>query len=180
MGKALGITFGLLAAIFAFILFRTGYFKPVQISSGFQGPFVLVYKKHIGPYHKIAPIIDNVEKLVKSKGKECPLAFGRFLHDPKTVPQDRLESHGGCAFPLNDPEVEQLAQDNDLLMDQVEKQEYLVASFDGSPSIGPFKVYPEVESWMGKYGYQIDGPVIEIYQTTGPDSLTTRYLFKYK
>ena len=63
MAKAFAITFGLIVAIFIFIIIRTGYTKPVAINSGEQGPFVLVYKLHEGPYHKIAPVIDGVEKI---------------------------------------------------------------------------------------------------------------------
>ncbi len=180
MGKALGITFGLLLAVFIFIVIRTGYFKPVNINSGDQGPFVLVYQIHKGPYHKIAPVIDSVEAFFNQQGLPCPLTFGRYLHDPNTTPHDRLESHGGCAFPANNEKLAELAQQKDLTIEPLEKKEYVVAQFDGSPSIGPLKVYPYVKNWMEKYGYSITGPVIEIYQTTGPDSLHTRYLFPYQ
>lgn len=179
MGKAFAITFGCLLAIAIFIVYRTGYLKPVTIASGDQGPFVFVYQEHQGAYHKIAPVIDKVEALFKNSNSPCPLAFGRFLHDPKTVPQDRLESHGGCAFTTLTPEIQSLAQANDLKIEEIGKREYLVAHFEGSPSVGPLKVYPHVEDWMSKYGYKIKNPVIEIYQTTGEDSLHTRYLFQY-
>ena len=39
MGKAFAITFALLIGIAAFIVYRTGYLKPVTIASGNQGPF---------------------------------------------------------------------------------------------------------------------------------------------
>ena len=180
MGKAFAITFGILVAVAAFIVYRTGYFQPVQISSGDQGPFILVYKKHLGPYHKIAPVIDSVEKSFKEKGLTCTLAFGRYLHDPDTVPHDRLESHGGCALTRLDEKTKALIEEENFQMEPIEKQEYLVAQFEGSPSIGPLKVYPYVEQWMKKYGYKQRGPVIELYQTTGSDSVTTRYLFMYE
>lgn len=180
MAKAFAATFAILLAMAAFVVYRTGYFKPVDIASGEQGPFYLVYKVHHGPYHKIAPVIDEVEKEFQDNDIDCPLAFGRYIHDPDTVEQDRLESHGGCAFTNLSPEVESLAKAKNFNIDPVEKKEYLVAHFEGSPSIGPMKVYPYVKEWMNKYGYKRQGPVIELYQTTGPDSVHTRYLFTYQ
>lgn len=180
MGKALLITFAILISILAFIVYRTGYFKPVSIASGDQGPFVLVYLEHKGPYHKIAPVIDDVEETFKENKQPCPMAFGRYLHDPDEVPHDRLRSHGGCLFPQLNEQIQKIAKDNDFTVETLEKKEYIVAHFEGSPSVGPLKVYPYVEDWLKKYGYQQVGPVIEIYQTLGPDSLHTRYLFQYK
>jgi len=180
MAKAFAITFGLLLAIAIFIVYRVGYFNPVNISSGNQGPFFFVYKVHRGPYHKIAPVIDSVEDFFKENQLPCPLAFGRYLHDPNTVPHDRLESHGGCAFPSPSPALQELIKKGEFETDEVPKKEYVVAHFEGSPSIGPLKVYPYVKEWMDKYGYKLESPVIEIYQTTGEDSVHTRYLFNYK
>lgn len=180
MGKALAITFGLLISVFIFIIYRTGYMKPVDISSGEQGPFVFIYKTHKGPYHEIAPVIDSVEKFFKDSGLPCPLTFGRYLNDPELTPHDRLVSHGGCAFPTPNPKLEEIIAKGEFERQDIEKLEYVVAHFEGSPSIGPLKVYPQVKAWLAKYGYKIDGPVIEIYQTTGPDSLHTRYLFPYR
>ncbi len=180
MAKAFAITVAILLGIAGFAVYRTGYFKPVTIASGDQGPFFLIYKTHEGPYHKIAPVIDSVEALFNEKGVKCPLAFGRYLHDPNTVPHDRLLSHGGCAFSSLTEEVKEVMRSGELSLDEVPKQEYLVAHFEGSPSIGPFKVYPYVKQWLEKYGYQKEDTVIELYQTTGADSLHTRYLFQYK
>ena len=180
MGKALGITFGMLLATAIFLVYRTGYFKPVTIAAGEQGPFVLIYQVHKGPYHKIATVIDTVEALFKEKGTPCPLAFGRYLYDPNTVEHDRLESHGGCVFTNLTPDVEKIIKEKSYQMEAVEKKEYLVAHFEGSPSMGPMKVYPYVKEWLAKYGYTQEGPVIELYQTTGEDSIHTRYLFSYK
>ena len=145
-----------------------------------RGRFFLIYKVHRGPYHKIAPVIDSVENFFKENKVNCPLAFGRYLHDPDSVPHDRLESHGGCAFPQISEELKKLAEEQKLQIDTIEKKEYLVAHFEGSPSVGPLKVYPYVEEWMAKYGYKKKGSVLEIYQTTGEDSLHTRYLFEYE
>jgi hypothetical protein len=180
MAKAFAATLAILLFFAGFVVYRTGYLKPVTISSGFQGPFILVYKKHQGPYHKIAPVIDSVEDFFNQKGLDCPLAFGRYLHDPNTTPHDRLQSHGGCAFPGMTPQLQKVLKEADLEVENLPKEEYLVASFAGSPSIGPWKVYPHVEDWLQKYGYQKQETVIELYQTMGVDAVQTRYLFRYR
>lgn len=161
----------------AFIFWRTGYYKAVHISSSEMGPFVLVYKEHIGPYHKIPPVIESVEKAMENLGNKCPMAFGRYIDNPEEVDHDRLRSHGGCVFstPPSHPISLDLFQKESL-----NKKEYIIASFNGSPSIGPFKVYPEVEKWMQKYGYKQTGPVIELYQTLEDGSVLTKYLFTYE
>ncbi len=180
MAKAFAATLLILLGMVAFVVYRTGYFKPVTITSGQQGPFFLAYKTHEGPYHKIAPVIDGVEQYFKSKNIDCPFAFGRYLHDPNTVPHDRLLSHGGCVFPILSSEVKAALLEGELQLEEVEKKEYLVAHFEGSPSVGPLKVYPYVQQWLEKYGYKQEGPVIELYQTTGEDAVHTRYLFQYR
>lgn len=184
MAKALGITFGLLLAVIAFVFFRTGYFKDVAISTAQEGPFILVYQVHKGPYHKIIPVIESVEKYFADKGMACPLAFGLYLHNPDAVEHDRLVSHGGCAFPLTQTEgnVEwnALVKESGFQTETLDRKEYVQAAFSGSPSLGPLKVYPAVEKWLSKYGYKKVGPVLELYQTLGPDAVTTRYLFTYE
>lgn len=180
MGKALGITFGLILIFAGIAFYRTGIYKDVTISSGHQGPFVLVYKLHKGPYHKIIPVIEEVEKHFADLDTPCPLAFGRYLHDPNTVEHDRLESHGGCAFPTMTEALDKLVKESGFTSEVLDKKEYVVATFEGSPSVGPFRVYPKVTQWLEKYGYKHKPPVIEIYQTTGEDAVTTRYLFDYE
>lgn len=180
MAKAFAITLGILLIFAAVIVYRTGYFKEVKISSGTQGPFILAYKVHRGPYHKIVAVIEDVEELFKKMNLPCPLAFGRYLHDPNTLEHDRLESHGGCALTNITHATKEKLEQEGLTLETLPKKEYVVASFDGSPSMGPFRVYPEVQSWLNKYGYQKEGPVLEIYQTLGEDAVLTRYLFGYK
>lgn len=180
MLKAFTATILILASILVFVYFRTGLHKEVEISSGFQGPFVLVYKTHTGPYHKIVPVIEEVEAHFDQQDQPCPMAFGRYLYNPSRVDQDRLKSHGGCAFVSPKPELRKLIEDSGFEYEDLPAKEYVVASFEGSPSMGPIRVYPRVEQWLQKYGYSRKEPVIELYQTTGEDAVRTRYLFEYE
>lgn len=179
MLKAFAITVGLLLIIAGIVILRTGVYKDVAISAGEQGPFVLVYKSHVGPYHKIVPVIESVETFFKEKSLPCPLAFGRYLDNPDKMDHDRLRSQGGCAFTNMSEDLQKLITESGFEMELLDKKEYLVATFDGSPSMGPFVVYPKVMSWLEKYGYSHKGPIIEIYQTREDQSVFTRYLFEY-
>ena len=178
MAKAFATLFIIFLFFASFIIYRTGYLKDVKIASGYQGPFILVYKLHKGPYHKISQVITEVEDELRKLKIDCPLAFGRYLHDPNLVDHDRLESHGGCALPAPNEKLKELP--DTWKVEVLEKKEYVVATFDGSPSMGPIKVYPMVQKWLEKYGYKQQGPVIELYQTLSEDQVLTRYLFGYQ
>ena len=116
---------------------------------------------------------------MKEKGLPCSLAFGRYLDNPDEVEHDRLRSHGGCAFTNMTEQLDQILKSSDLKFEPIEKREYVVASFNGSPSVGPLIVYPKIEKWFQKYGYKQSGPVIELYQTLEDQTVLTRYLFGY-
>jgi AraC family transcriptional regulator len=180
MAKAFAVTILILATFVAIAVYRTGIYKDVEISAGEIGPFILVYKVHKGPYHKIVSTIEDVESFFTTTNHPCPLAFGRYLHDPNTVDHDRLLSHGGCAFITPSEDLISTIKQSGFEMEELEKKEYVVAHFDGSPSMGPIKVYPKVEQWLTKYGYQRQGHVIELYQTVNEDKVHTRYLFEYQ
>ncbi len=180
MAKAFIATLFILLSVAAVLIYRTGVYKEVQISSGDQGPFVLVYKVHKGPYHKIVAVISEVEDYFFKNDLACPMAFGLYLHDPNQVEQDRLTSHGGCVFTNLSKELQEVVKDSNYEIEVLEKKEYLVATFDGSPSLGPIRVYPKVDAWMAKYGYKRKGSVLELYQTMGEDKVLTRYLFEYE
>jgi effector-binding domain-containing protein len=179
MLKAFGITIALLGIIAGIMVYRTGIYKEVTIASGQMGPYVFVFNEHIGPYHKIVPVIESIEKFMADNNMPCALTFGRYFDDPDKVEHDRLRSHGGCAFTQMTPELQKLIEEGKFDYDNVEQQEYVIARFNGSPSVGPFVVYPKIESWFEKYGYQMEKPVVELYQILPDQSVLTSYLFKY-
>jgi AraC family transcriptional regulator len=51
------------------------------------------------------------------------------------------------------------------------------AVFDGSPGIGPIKIYPKAETYMKDHQLAMDGAVIEIYVIHSQKAMTTTYLF---
>lgn len=165
-------------AVISFGLFLANYlgaFKGVDISEATQGPFKTVYLEHVGPYHKVNKIIEQVEKYMASQGAPCGRTFGEYMDDPQTVEEARLRSKVGCiveTVPANLPE--------DFKSGEIPQRKYVVAVFTGSPGIGPLKVYPRVNDYMIKQNLKQTGAIIEIYEIhsiTEKNAMTTTYLF---
>jgi AraC family transcriptional regulator len=149
-----------------------GFSREVQIEVGERGPLYLLYKNHLGAYHQIGPTITAAENWTNANNVLCPQTFGEFLDDPKTMDQDRLRSRAGCVLDrkLNDPP-------GDFVYEERPRQKYIIARFAGSPSIGPFKVYPKVRKYIEDNRLKpSSSPVIEIYTISGAN-VTTEYLF---
>jgi effector-binding domain-containing protein len=155
------------------LLFRLGSFKPVQISESDRPAMKIVYKHHVGAYHKIVPVIEDVEKWVKANGEKCELSFGEYLDNPDEVAEDRLRSNGGCIV-----EAKPNAQMPDgFKFREVPPHHFVVGEFDGAPSIGPMKVYPKAKDSIASKGYQISGPIFELYKIGENQQVKTTYLF---
>lgn len=168
----------IIAAMISFGLYLATYlgaFKGVEITQAKQGPFKIVYIDHIGPYHKMNKEIEIVEKYFIQLGKPCGRTFGEYLDDPQTVEEARLRAKAGCLVdevPANLPEG--------FKSGEFPERNYVVASFTGSPGIGPMKVYPRVNDFMKDHGMKQEGAVIEIYEIhsiTEKNAMTTTYLF---
>lgn len=165
-------------AILSFGIFLASYlgaFKGVDISESTQGPFQTVYIEHVGPYHKVNKVIEQVEKFMASQGTICGRTFGEYMDDPQVVEEARLRSKVGC---IVDKVPSQLPED--FKSGEIPAHKYVVAVFTGSPGIGPMKVYPRVNDFMLKQKLKQAGAVIEIYEIhsiTEKNAMTTTYLF---
>jgi AraC family transcriptional regulator len=173
------IVVGLLVAIIVFVA-RTaiyvGAFRDVAIQSIEAPAQKLIFKTHIGAYHKIVPIIEEVEAWAKSQNIDCHLSFGEYLDNPDLTEEDRLRSHGGCVvsdFPSNMPA--------EFETKEIPAQKVVEAIFEGAPSIGPLKVYPKVQKFADEQRLLLKGSVIEIYEIhpelKARDKMTTTYHF---
>ncbi|HPI41313.1 MAG TPA: GyrI-like domain-containing protein [Pseudobdellovibrionaceae bacterium] len=153
-----------------------GFFKSVEIEEGKRGPYILLYKEHQGAYHKIVNVIKEVEQFANEKLVNCPDTFGEYLDNPETVEEGRLRSLGGCiieSFPSDLP--------SGYALKEIPEKTYVIANFEGSPGIGPFKVYPKVNDYIRMKRLAMSGSVIEIYHIDDPESdtgMTTTYLFQ--
>lgn len=158
-----------------FVAYHVGALKPVEITEQSRGELKLLYKLHTGPYHKTVSVIEEVEKWAMANNVDCRLTFGEYLEDPEKTEEARLKSYGGCIvekFPENiPPEFKTTTRP---------ARKYVVAVFEGSPGIGPIKVYPRVNDFMQSKNLKQTDPVIEIYEIhsrTETASMTTTYLF---
>lgn len=158
-----------------FLTYHLGALKPVTIAEENRGPYIMLFKDFVGPYHKTVSVITEVETWALANNLDCRLSFGEYLNDPDKVEEDRLKSRGGC---LVDKVPENLPKDFKLL--DLPSRSYVTAVFEGSPGIGPIKVYPKVNEYMIAKGLKQNGAVIEIYEIhsrTKTSSMTTTYLF---
>jgi hypothetical protein len=165
---------GLLAALFVYL----GAYKTVAMSVGERGPYLLVYKKHVGPYHKVVPIIEEVEKWALMNGEACKVSFGEYFDDPNVVAEDRLTSNGGCVVKKK-PEGE-LPEGFEFR--ELPAHMYVIGDFDGAPSLGPLKAYPKAKAMIREKGFTEDGPILELYERPddGSPKFVTHYLFPVK
>jgi effector-binding domain-containing protein len=175
MRHIVSVTFFIIISLIVYLFYHLGAYKSVSMELKEQGPFIMVYKEHIGPYHKIVPVIEEVEKWAKTQGESCVKSFGEFLDDPKSVEQERLRSHAGC---LISKTISVLPEGYKI--QELPKQVFLYAVFDGSPAIGPYKVYMKAANFMEEKGYMPNGSIIEVYEIFPNNKMTTEYYFKIK
>lgn len=175
MRHIVSFTFFLIISLMVYLFIHLGVYKSVQLEIKEQGPFLMVYKEHIGPYHKIVPHIEEVEKWAHAKGEPCKKSFGEFLDDPKNVEQERLRSRAGCI-------VSQVMTDlpEGYFYQEMPKQNFVYARFEGSPAIGPYKVYMKATEFMYEKGLESNGSVTEIYEILPTNKMITEYYFKIK
>lgn len=163
---------GLVIAFAGSLAYRLGVFKPVEISLSQEPDLHLIYKEHMGPYHKIVPVIQEVEAWAKAHQIDCSLSYGEYLDNPEQVEEVRLRSHGGCV-------VQDIPKDlpEGYKFEIKAGNTYIKAIFTGAPSIGPFKVYSKVRELANTQRVKLLGSTLEIYKITGEDSMITTYLF---
>ena len=170
-------------------LYYSGAFKPVPVKIEDRGPFAILYLEHIGAYDKIVNTIEDVEHLAKKNHAPCPLTFGEYLDNPQDVEQARLRSRGGCLTYLParaqanpyysiSHMIPQEPLPYPVKSEIISQKNYVIATFDGSPRIGPLKVYPKANDFAKDHNLNFRGAVIEIYDVH-PDlkTMTITYLF---
>ncbi|MCB0393056.1 MAG: GyrI-like domain-containing protein [Bdellovibrionales bacterium] len=164
-----------LLGFLATVAIYLGAFKEVHIEKTYVPNLHLIYKLHTGAYHKIGKSIEEVEKWAKEKGLNCDISFGEYFMDPKSVDESLLRSHAGCV--TKDTYEGELP--NEWNQRDLEESPALLAHFDGSPAIGPYKVYPKVNEYLKQQGLGEYQSVFEIYSLVN-DHFSTQYYFLLK
>lgn len=171
------VLLGILTAVIGFAIYLTNYlgtFKEVKISQGEAPVFTLLGKEHIGAYHKIVPVIEEVETWAKARGIDCTQSFGLYLEDPRRAEEERLHSWGGCWIDEKQTPSELPA---DFKIQKWTAPLFVKAVFDGSPGIGPLKVYPKVEKWFEENHLTRLPGTLEVYVVRSEKEMTTTYYF---
>ncbi|OFZ31352.1 MAG: hypothetical protein A2622_01835 [Bdellovibrionales bacterium RIFCSPHIGHO2_01_FULL_40_29] len=175
---------GLGLLVFSLYLFQyTGAFKKVTITVDDRPELHIIYKDYMGAYHKIVPIIEDVETWAKKNNLKCRLSFGEYLDNPNQVEEGRLRARAGCVIdPLVPEEHVQFEKLKSLLPENyktgtLHPMKAVVAIFSGAPGIGPLKVYPKAQEFIEKEKLVALGSVIEIYEVFDAKSVQTTYLW---
>jgi len=167
---------GILAAIVGYAGYLVNYLgalKTVKLSEGEASVMYLLGKEHVGPYHKIVPTINEVENWAREKKIDCTRSFGLYLDNPAQVEEARMKSWGGC--------VVEAASLGDLpegfVIQEFSAPYFVKAVFEGSPGIGPMKVYPKVEKYFAEKNLARLPRVLEVYIVHSQTAMTTTYYF---
>ena len=164
-----------MVSIFLYLFQYTGAFRSVAVGTDERGPYTLIYLDHSGAYHKIVENINTVEKWAKENNLNCRFTFGEFFDDPEIVEEGRLKSRAGCLF---DPPIAMTVQlPEKFKTAEFPKTKSVVALFNGSPGIGPYKVYPKAQYYMRERKLVRSGSVMEIYEVLDGNNMRTTYLW---
>lgn len=162
-----------IAAFAVYLLIHVGAFREVKISEGEAPTFNLLGKPHVGAYHKIVPVIQEVEEWAKQAQVDCTQSFGLYYDDPRATDEPRLRSLGGCWI----SELKTSALPEDFKIETWSRPYFVKAVFEGSPGIGPLKVYPKVEDYVTARGLKRLPGVLEVYVVHSSNQMTTTYYF---
>jgi len=160
-----------------YLAYHVGYFRPVRVQQIGPKSFVLLGLKHDGAYHKIVEKIQAVEAKVKEAGGECNESFGVYLDDPSQVEQERLRSFGGCIVQDAAWVREHLSILSDFQVAEWGADKLIEAYFEGSPGVGPYKVYPKVSDYIASRRFETQKSVLEVYKMLDHSKMVTYYYF---
>ena len=157
---------GAVLGLGGYLYWHLGGWRPVEIAEQDKAAFKVISKEHIGAYHKIVPVIEEVEKWARANGLACAQSFGEYFDNPDVMEEARLRSRGGCL--VGDSESALIRADlqwpEGVQLSELPARHYVSATFAGSPGIGPMKVYPKVFSYIEEHHLQLSGATMEIYE----------------
>ncbi|MFZ5523102.1 MAG: GyrI-like domain-containing protein [Pseudomonadota bacterium] len=167
--KILKVSLIIVAVIFItslLALSRYGLFASVNVSEKVVGPYVLVYKKHIGDYKNVGPVMEELSNDLKNNYSLAPTkGFGLYYDNPRQVEPEKLRSIVGSVI------EGKTLKDLDKVSGKYGVREYpssnsVVAEFPYkgliSIYIGIMKVYPALGTYIQEHKYN-QTPIMELY-----------------
>jgi len=162
-------------------LYYLGAFRRITFRRNAKvGPYLLIYRQHIGPYKLLAPIAEQVRKIVEEElGIPSESAFGIYFDDPQRVSQSKLRSYIGRII---DPKYNEDETFKDKVQSAGLKLLYIpstVSTLTSFPlrsgfsyAMGAKKVYTSAK----RLGIEPKCGVLEIY-SCDTDGRTITYIF---
>ena len=176
-GIALLIFGSTVVVVISILLAYLGFFRKMESSEVVREATPIIYREHKGAYHKINEDITEVEKWASSESLPCKYTFGEYLDDPNIVEEARLRSNAGCildtSVPLNVP----TKRPTQMQVGAIPAGAYLQVVFEGSPAIGPYKIYPFANGYFKEKGWGKPSRSYEIYEILSSEDMRTTYLF---
>lgn len=155
------------------LMWRLGVTKDVSVETVELPAQKVIFQNHIGAYHKMNDTLLKVESELARRGFTCKSTYGHYIDSPEYQDEDRLRSEGGCLVPSHSISLE----GTELKNGDIPAGRYIKATFAGSPSISPFKVYPKVTEFADQNRLRKSDDFYEIYEVHG-QQVTTIYLYK--
>jgi AraC family transcriptional regulator len=121
----------------------------------------LVYLDYTGPYDRMGDVFARVGEYAATKGLSGDIV-GIYFDDPTQVPAERLRARVGITVPQG------TVADSGFGVEEIPAQEVVYAILKG-PYDEIAKEYPHIMQWAKEKGYQVSGPLMEIYLEAGPE-----------
>ncbi|MBI3772546.1 MAG: GyrI-like domain-containing protein [Gammaproteobacteria bacterium] len=148
------------------VLSRYGLFASVSVSEKVVGPYLLIYKKHIGDYKNVGTVINELCSDLKNNYSLAPTkGFGLYYDDPRQVDKAQLRSIVGCV--VEGKTREELSKVSSKYgVREYPSSNSVVAEFPYkgmiSIFIGIMKVYPALGAYIKEHRYN-QTPIMELY-----------------
>ncbi|MCD4747084.1 MAG: hypothetical protein K8R58_12375 [Bacteroidales bacterium] len=144
-----------------------GGFKKIQISISKSGGEVLIYEKIQGDYKQSGVIMDKIyNSLLKEDKIETYKGFGVYYDNPRKVEKSKLRSEAGCILEKTDIDKLPILEKKYTIR-TFPRKEYIITEFPFKGKISVFfsimKVYPALNKFANKNGYNEESLVMEIY-----------------
>ncbi len=143
-----------------------GGFKRLRIQIAKQGGEFVVYDSIIGDYRQSGIVMDKIYySLLNDYNIETFKGYGKYFDNPQKVEKSKLRSEAGCIIEAKD--VNNAKAMGIYKSKILPEQKYIISEFPykGKLSVlfSIMKVYPALNKFSAKNGYDENGAIIEIY-----------------
>ena len=179
--KTAFVIIGAIIVLIAVFVAYYGGFKKVECRIEEQGGETLAYKEMKGDYSKSGKLMDEIYySLLNDHGIETYKGFGIYYDNPRETEKSQLRSDVGCIIEEKDhSKVSQLGEHFNIKTHP--KKSYIVAEFPYKGKISVFfglmKVYPALNKFVEKNGYNKDGAVMEISDVPNKNIVYRKEMF---